>query len=304
MKLWFKKPVIEDAPKQPEPVNIPASTPEEELPVLTTSEPIADAKNVQTSAPASAPARVARPTQPAFRSDHKSLYKQLLGGLYDAVLVTDPKGYIIDANARVQEFFQYDSSETWDMAVGELIPGINTALIERIRQGLAGDRFVLLDARCVRKDRTTFAAEVAISSIDLMNTGDFVFSVRNVERRRNTLLKMRSSHNAMMHSLAANAACDKLGLVKLANPVLLALWGYGKEEDLVGKPLTSLWANDEHHQYVVEKALGGSLWEGLITATARNGESFKVKARLAPERDAREGVTGVACSFLECTPVQ
>jgi PAS domain S-box-containing protein len=293
MKLWFKKPAEGVATKPP--TEAPASGAESLRAVSITLD-------AQPATPPAGRVRESRAAPTSYRSDHKSLYKQLLAGLYDAVLVTDPKGYVIDANARVQEFFQYDSSETWDMAVGELIPGVNASLIERIRQGLSGDRFVLLDARCVRKDRSTFAAEVAISSIDLMNEGDFVFAVRNVDRRRGMIQKLRGSHNALMQALSADALCDQEGRVKTANPSLLALWGYGREEDLVGKPIISLWPQDAACQNVVARVMAGDKWQGTIQATARNGLAFQVKARFSPEREGREGVVGFSCSFIECAP--
>lgn len=293
MKLWFKKPAETAETKPSAVVNASGTEPAPAVEIKLEDQPL--------PAPVDR-TRVSRVTSTNYRSDHKSLYKQLLAGLYDAVLVTDPKGYVIDANMRVQEFFLYDGSETWDMAVGELIPGVNTALIERIRQGLSGERFVLLDARCVRKDRTTFAAEVAISSIDLMNEGDFVFAVRNVERRRSMLQKLRGSHNALMQALSADALCDREGHVKVANQMLLELWGYGREEDLVGKPIVSLWAQDPAGQDVVAKVLAGAKWQGTLKATARNGLAFQVKARFSPEREGRDGIAGFVCSFVESTP--
>jgi PAS domain S-box-containing protein len=297
MKLWFKKPA-EGAEAKPTVANVEPSA--ERTPAVEITLDVPDAQPVP--APAVVRARETPSAAPGYRSDHKSLYKQLLAGLYDAVLITDPKGYVIEVNARVQEFFLYDGTETWDMAIGELIPGVNASLIERIRQGLSGDRFVLLDARCVRKDRTTFTAEVAISSIDLMNEGDFVFAVRNVERRRGMLQKLRGSHNALMQALSADALCDREGRVRVANPSLLALWGYGREEDLVGTPITALWPQDAANQGVVAKVMSGTKWQGTIQATARNGLRFQVKAQLSPEREGREGIVGLVCSFLECAP--
>jgi PAS domain S-box-containing protein len=295
MKLWFKKPA--DTPPEAPPPG--AVDPAQDVSQRT----IAIRLDAQpTDAQAAARAREHPSVRPTYRSDHKSLYKQLLAGLYDAVLVTDPKGYVIDSNARVQEFFQYDSSETWDMAVGELIPGVNAALIERIRQGLSGDRFVLLDARCVRKDRSTFAAEVAISSIDLMNEGDIVFAVRNVERRRGMIQKLRASHNALMQALSAEALCDREGRIRNANAALLALWEYEKEEDLTGKPIASLWPRDAAGQDQVGRVLAGAPWQGTLQATTRSGKTIPVQARLSPEREGREGVVGFSASFVACEP--
>ena len=68
---------------------------------ITTPEPQESAEAVQ--APSA--------TGAILRSDHKSLYTQLLSGLYDAVLITDPNGYVIDTNPRVGSFFE---AEVWE----------------------------------------------------------------------------------------------------------------------------------------------------------------------------------------------
>ena len=172
-------------------------------PAVSVAAPVAPAAHV---APLPAPAPAAAP---AYRSDHKSLYKQLLRGLYDAVLVTDPKGHVIDCNGRVNDFFQFDKNEVWDMEIGKLIPGVNRPLIDRVRQGLADDRHVMIGARGIRKDGSSFPAEVAISAIDLLNEGDLVFCVRNVERRKQQTSLLRSLQNALSNDLSAVAVCDR-----------------------------------------------------------------------------------------------
>jgi len=233
----------------------------------------------------------------AYRQDHKSLYKQLIGSLYDAVLVTDPKGHVIDSNVRVRDFFQFDKNEVWDMEIIKLIPGITRQLIDRVRQGIADGRYVLITARCVRKDGTFFAAEVAICTIDLINEGDLLFSVRNIERRKQQARLLRSLQNAVANDLAAVAVCDGEGRVTLANPAFLAVWEFANEEQAIGKSMHELFPNDPHADEPVRKALTGERWEGTLQATSCSGRPFKVRGAVNVDRSADQDVIGVVCSF-------
>jgi PAS domain S-box-containing protein len=236
----------------------------------------------------------------AYRQDHKSLYKQLLRGLYDAVFVTDPKGHVIDSNGRVQEAFQFDRNEVWDMEIGKLVPGITPQLLERVKQGLSENRHVLIDARCVRKDGTYFPSEVAISSIDLINEGDLVFSVRNVERRKRQLQLLRSLQNALANDLSAVAVSDRDGVITYASQALRAMWGCEKDEQVIGKPLISLWANDPQADGPLKAARGGERWLGMLQAMAVDGRVFQVGAAIDVDRSMEsQEVVGLVCSFVE-----
>ena len=115
--------------------------------------------------------------------DHKSLFRQFLAGMYDAVLITDPSGHLVEINRRTTEYFGYVAEDLTDRPVGALIPGVDAALVERIRRGLDDGRRVMLDAKCLRRDGSKFPAEVTISEIDLFEPGDLVFTVRSTERR-------------------------------------------------------------------------------------------------------------------------
>jgi PAS domain S-box-containing protein len=291
MKFLFKRPngIPPPAPPKPEPA-APA--------------PASASIAVPAAAPAAAPAPAATAEatvkSAAFRQDHKSLYKQLLHGLYDAVLVTDPKGHVIDSNGRMQEAFQFDRNEVWDMEIVKLIPGITPQLLERVKQGLSENRHVLIDARCVRKDGSVFPAEVAISPIDLINEGDLVFSVRNLERRKRQTQLLHSLQNALANDLSAVAICDREGKISYASQTLRNLWGCEKDERLVGLPLVSLWPNDPQTDAPLQSALAGQRWLGMLQATARDGRSFGVGAAIDVDRSLEsQEVVGLVCSFVE-----
>jgi len=298
MNFLFKRPAAVKpqtavpAPElsKPAPVTVPPAVPPPHLPAGAEVAPFARTPVAEAAV---------KPTG-VYRQDHKSLYKQLLRGLYDAVFVTDPKGHVIDSNERVSDAFQFDKNDVWDMEIGKLIPGITPQLLARVKQGLAENRHVLIDARCVRKDGTVFPAEVAISLLDLINEGDMVFSVRNVERRKRQSQLLRSLQNAVGNDLAAVALCDREGIVTYASASLRTLWGCGADEQIIGQPLAGLWPDDPHADVPLKSALAGQRWLGTLKATARQGRVFKIDAAVDVDRilGSREAI-GVVCSFVE-----
>jgi PAS domain S-box-containing protein len=289
MKFLFKRPSSIPAPEAPKPVPV-APAPAPAAPALVPPAVVL---------PAPAAPSAGKGTGP-YRQDHRSLYKQLLRGLYDAVLVTDPKGHVIDSNSRMQEFFQFDQNDVWDMEISKLIPGITPQLLERVRQGLADNRHVLIDARCVRKDGVFFSAEVAISSIDLINDSDMVFSVRNTERRKRQSQLLRSLQNALTNDLAAVAVCDRDGQIIFANQTMRTMWGCEQDEQIIGNLLPSLWPDDPLAGEPARHALAGERWMGMLQAKACDGRSFQVGAAMDVDRAIEsQDVVGLVCSFVE-----
>lgn len=246
---------------------------------------------------------VAKGGAAAFRSDQKSLYRELLKGMYDAVLVTDPKGHVIDSNPRVADILLYPAADIWDMPIEKLVRGLTPPMLERIRQTVAGNRHVLLDATCRRRDGTTFAAEVAISRLNLINEGDFVFFIRNVERRRQTMQRLRSLQNAVMNAATAFATLDLQGRILFANPAMLEMWSAARSADLLERNIRSIWQSPAGIERALELALGGDRWIGPLPALGFKGRRFTVEAMLAPDRDARNEIVGVVCSFIEVAGV-
>lgn len=284
--------------KRPEGVPAPLVKPVPTAPAI----PAPVAKPPETSASGANADVVAKPETSTFRSDHKSLYRQLLRGLYDAVLITDPKGHVIEGNDRVAEYFQFGKNEVWDMEIAKLIPGISRPLMDRVRQGLAEERHVMIDARCIRKDGTAFPAEVSISTIDLMNEGDFVFAVRNVERRKRQLRFSRSLQNALDNDLAAVLVCDPAGLVTYASRGCLSLWGLEKDEAILGKPVADLFLRDAAiWGEACAKAKAGERWLGMLHATVGGERPVALAAAVARDGGAGgdTGTAGVVCSLIE-----
>jgi len=50
-------------------------------------------------------------------------YAELLQGLYDAAMITDSKGHIVDANLRANEFMLYSREEMNQLSIYDIVSG-------------------------------------------------------------------------------------------------------------------------------------------------------------------------------------
>jgi PAS domain S-box-containing protein len=121
---------------------------------------------------------------PPSEVDGASGYRKLLQSIYDAALVSDARGRIIDFNARATEFFRCTDTDLARARVDGLISGGDERLLEQIRQSLETHRYALIEAFCLRKDRTMFPAEIAVNRINLSEQGQLCFFIRDISVRK------------------------------------------------------------------------------------------------------------------------
>ena len=229
--------------------------------------------------------------------DHRSLFRQLLAGMYDAVLITDPSGHLLNLNVRAKEYFRYDSDDILDSPVSRFIPGVTPAIVQRIRSGLDQARHMMLDANCLRKDGTVFPAEVTVSLIDLMNIGDLVFTVRSTERRRRQLDAFRTKENVCSIAQSALFACASDGRFRWANSACLDMFGYESEDDLLKMSFSDLMS-DAPLPELFARALDGERSATRITAEEGDAGARKdIEIQLAPDIHGKKTV-GVVGSII------
>lgn len=196
MKFWFgKKEEPESAPpaavppRAEPPVTAPAAAPAPTAPA-----PAAPAVAPHPAPPPLQPdvpnaeRPVSPPLEPATtlirpQPNQKVLYYQLMNGLYDAVLILDQNGHIVDCNTRVTPVLAYNRDEMWDMPVADVIKGIGPQIFQQMKDALYNNHQVLINAKCTRKDGTTFQGEVGVCLMHLTRGENLVFTIRNVEKR-------------------------------------------------------------------------------------------------------------------------
>ncbi len=111
------------------------------------------------------------------------MFRVLLQGLYDAVLLTDRKGNINEANRRAEKLTRFSAEELQQMRISQLVAGLDESLLAQVSENLRKGLFTVLDATCYRRDGNTFPAEIAVSRIRLVDEYFLVLSIRNIKRR-------------------------------------------------------------------------------------------------------------------------
>ena len=230
--------------------------------------------------------------------DRKSLFRQFLAGMYDAVVITDPNGHIIEINPRAEEFFGSTQDEVVDKPVSFFIPGLSAEIVQRIRHGLEEDRHMLIDANGLNKDGSKFACEVTVSIIDLMDPSDLVFTVRNVERRRQQRIMLRSKENAFNLAHSALFCCNAEGYFTEANAEFLGMFDLKDEDEAHRRHFTELMSDDPLPENF-RKALAGETTVTGLVAESDSEDQEEIEVILAPNRLGRK-ILGVVGSVCKC----
>jgi len=229
--------------------------------------------------------------------DRRSLFRQFLGGMYDAVVITDPNGHILDINSRATEHFGYELDEVLDKHVSLYIPGLQPDVVQRIRKGLECDRHVMIDANGHTKAGEKIACEITVSVIDLMNPGDLVFTIRNIERRRAVMSALRAKANAFALSQAALFVCDADGKFRDANAAFRELFGLDAEESIDRRSFSE-FMGDAPLPENFKKALSGETTVTGLVADGDGGDQEELEIVLAPNTVGRK-IQGVVGSILK-----
>lgn len=142
-----------------------------------------DASGTTTAgAPATAPGM-----EPETGTGHvvdRADYHKLLESIYDAIVITDINGHIVECNRRAQDFFRFEQEQILEKSVVDLILGAARKDLVAIKNNLASHPFLVIDAECVRSDAGTFPAEIAVNRLEIGDKGRYVFFIRDVTVRK------------------------------------------------------------------------------------------------------------------------
>jgi PAS domain S-box-containing protein len=308
MAFWFNKKDEQqkaDSSKEQQvsaaPQPAPAAPLPEEKPLLKPlAKPVAGPilKIVHPSTPAPAPVSVPAPEPAGLKVrpkiDQRALYQQLMNGLYDAVLILDERGNVMESNLRVEEVLGYTHDEAWDLPITTIMPGMNRQLFEHLKKNLAEDHHVLIDSRCFRKDGSSFSGEVGVCNIMFMRGNNMIFTIRNVERRKTSMVDFKKLQGAIENSLSPMFICNTDETFTVANPLALDLLGIQSITDVKTVKLTHILPNAA--DMFAAAAKGTISTETLVLNRPDSVITFKLA--LAPIKNSDETIIAVSGSIL------
>jgi PAS domain S-box-containing protein len=226
-------------------------------------------------------------------------FQGLFQSVYDAAIIADLEGNIVDANGRASGFLRHTIEELRAMSILQVISGAaEVALIDTIRQNLK-DRFVLIEAcYCVRKDGTFFPAEIAVNEIQFAEQDFLCFFVRDITWRKEAEERLLVINNAIANSYSGIAICDREGAIQYVNSAVCRMWAYKGESEVLQKNVRSLWRTSDEGEKLQELMAGKEeAWMWETTAVRLDGSEFDVQVGAAPNLDADGRRVGLVFSF-------
>ncbi len=128
----------------------------------------------------------------------QTLYRDFMQSIYDAVLVANWDGRIVDGNARALEFLRYSLDELRERTLFDVLYGLDEAILRQICENLVHDQFTLIEeAYCRRKDQSLFPAEIATNRLHLGGEQHICFFVRDITRRKQDETLLRDTRDQL-----------------------------------------------------------------------------------------------------------
>lgn len=233
------------------------------------------------------------------QSGSPSEYQELLQSLYDAALITDMAGTIIDANLRAVEYLLYEKSELLNLTVFDIVSGADESLIQMLQDNLKNERFTLIQAYCMRKDSSLFPSEIAVNKLNL-GAPCLCFFVRDITLRRQAEEMLRTEHNAIQNSGEGIAIGNIHGLLEYVNPAVVRMWGFKETSELLGLDFRDLLADRTKADHILNEVMGArQFWSGEVKARRSNGTEFDMQASAACNRNSDGEQVGMILSFTD-----
>jgi len=130
-----------------------------------------------------------------------SRYDALLQSIYDAVLITDLDGNIIDANVRAEDALQREKATLCGLRMADLIAGFDKSVLQTIHDNADQPRFTLLEAYSIRQDGSMFSSEVAVHKLSAENEEQLCFLIRDITVRKQAEEAIRWANRRKLESL-------------------------------------------------------------------------------------------------------
>jgi len=237
-------------------------------------------------------------TTTAFPQD--SGFEALLQSIYDAAIITDTGGQVLDVNMRAMGFFQYSRSEFRNITIFDVISGADKELLNTLLQNLQNERFVVIEAYCERHDGTFFPAEIAVNKLKLDKEEKLCFFIRDITIRRQEREMLLTEHNAIQNSGNGIAVANLDWQMEYINPAVLKMWGYEKAEDLIGVDVRTLLVEQELVEEMIRSvAMDHKSWFGEMKGKRKDGTTFDLQVSVTGNRNSDGELVGTVFSFID-----
>lgn len=137
-----------------------------------------------------------------------SKYDELLHSIYDAVMLTDLDGNIFEVNTRAEDKFGWDKKELCMMNIIDLISRADERLMRIICRNVSDKKYTVLEAICVRSDRSEFNAEIVVNKLRGQEERALCFFIRDITLRKQAEEELRQANEKLVEAEKVQATIN------------------------------------------------------------------------------------------------
>ncbi len=246
-----------------------------------------------------APVRTrAATTRIGFHLTEQELQSLFQNG-YDATLITDMAGTVLQGNHRAHEFLCANGRSLSGINVTSIISGADASLVSKLVQALETERYVRIHAWCSSGDGTFFPAEIAVYRSQAGISRHLCFFIRDITWRKEAEDRLQMVDTAMRTARAGIAMVDTEGVVTYANPAMNALCGIPAGQNLAGRKIADFFEEPDKMEAIASDVAEGNTWGGQINLVHSSGQTIATDCDAAPTLDSDGDSVGAVLSFAD-----
>ncbi len=177
----------------------------------------------------------------SIKKINEARLRQITEVSQEGIIIHDGEN-IIDVNDRYCQISQFERDELIGKSIFSLMPKDSQEIVKQ-RQNL--NRIVFYKMKMLRKDLSTFEAEILSKPFVLKNKKVKVVSIRDlseIKEIKDALHETREKFKALVETSPDGVVImDKNGKIEYSSPAFVKLFGYEKEENITGKDICNFF---------------------------------------------------------------
>ena len=228
----------------------------------------------------------------------------ILEATTDIVSMADPTGKLLYLNRAGRSKFGIAPGGALDAVIPQAHPEwASNIILERglpaaVRDGVwSGETAVL-----ARDGSEIPVSQVILSHKDAQGRLLYLSTImRDITERKRTETALRVKDDAIAASINGIAFADLTGTLTYVNRAFLRMWGYDREEEVIGRPALEFWVDPGEAGRVLGMLTVQDDWSGELRARRPDGSPFVALLSAAVIRDGDGQPVQLMASFVDVT---
>jgi len=238
--------------------------------------------------------------------ENEKKYRTIFELSPEAIVLLDNKGNVIDTNGRICDWLQYKKEEI----IGQNI--LNQPFFTDSSKLMIKEKFVKrMMGESIPPYELEFKSKNGTKKIGMVQAtplkdekGSIIADlavISDITERKKMEEEMRIKDSAIASSINAIGIIDLNGNISYVNNSFLKLWGYKKENEVLGKNIVQFLYSKGKYDEIMKVLIDKGGWFGELTGVKKNGDKFQIQLSTNMIKDDLHKPICIMTSFVDIT---